>query len=391
MTGRHARGTIAPFLPVRRSMASFAAEPRELAATLASFRLCAVVGLAARVAFVVRGMRVDVPTVPLAGGIAALAAFALFSVWRLRQPWPVLPWEGVAHIGVDVAVLGWLLYWTGGAVNPFVSLLLIPTALAASALRLRHLVIVAGMSALTYLLLLRWHVPLPSLHVHEGSSDFSLHVLGMAVSFAISTLVLGYFIGRLARALRARREEVQHVRERALRDAGILAIATQAAGAAHELNTPLSTMQTLLAEMRREHPGGTIGEDVALLQSQVERCRESLRELVAVGKAQLADTRETTRLGDFVHDCLERFRLLRPEMEVALELDEQAAALALAVPYGLRHALITLLNTAADASEANGSVKLALTVQARADQLALQVRDQGAGTLPPEARGHTFV
>jgi two-component system sensor histidine kinase RegB len=112
---------------------------------------------------------------------------------------------------------------------------------------------------------------------------------------------------------------------------------------------------------------------------------------VAVGKAQLADTREVTRLDAFVHDCLERFRLLRPEMEVALELEEEAAALALAVPYGLRHALINLLNNAADASEANGSVTLALTVQARGDQLALQVRDQGAGTLPPEALGHTFV
>jgi two-component system sensor histidine kinase RegB len=372
-------------------MASFAAEPRELATALATFRLCAVAGQAVTVAYVVLGMRVDVPAAPLAGGIAALALFALFTVWRLREPWPVAPWEGVAHIAVDVAVLGWLLYWTGGAVNPFVTLLLIPTALAASALRLRHLAIVAGISALTYLLLLRWHVPLPSLHVHEGGNDFSLHVLGMAVSFAISTLMLGYFIGRLARALRARREEVQHVRERALRDAGILAIATQAAGAAHELNTPLSTMQTLLAEMRREHPQGAIGEDIALLQSQVERCRESLRELVAVGKAQLADTREATTLGDFVHDCLERFRLLRPEMEVALELDDHAASLALAVPYGLRHALINLLNNAADASEANGRANLELAVKTLGEQLALHVRDHGTGNLPSATLGHTFV
>lgn len=369
-----------------------AAEARELAAILAWLRLCAVAGQGLTVFVVARWIGADLMLPPLATGILMLASFAICALWRLRQPWPVGAAEVVAHIGVDTAVLGWLLYWSGGAANPFVSLLLMPTTLAASALPLRYVAAVAALSALTYLGLLQWHVALPTLHAHAGGGDFNLHVLGMAVSFAISTAMLGYFIGRLAQALRARREEVQRVRERALRDEGILAIATQAAGAAHELNTPLSTLHTLLTELRRTPRDVELAEDLALMQSQVQRCRETLRELVAVGKAQLADSRERTTLGEFVHGELDRFRLLRPEIEVALNLDDSEAKLPLALPLGLRHALLNLLNNAADASEANDADALQLAVQREGDVLVLRVRDHGRGldATARERLGHEF-
>jgi two-component system sensor histidine kinase RegB len=123
----------------------------------------------------------------------------------------------------------------------------------------------------------------------------------------------------------------------------------------------------------------------------VERCRESLRELVAVGKAQLADTRERVTLGGFVHSCLEHFRLLRPEIELGLELDDAAAALPLAIPYGLRHALTNLLNNAADASEANGQYRLDLAVKRDGGSLSLRVRDRGVGPAAQADLGHTFA
>ena len=131
----------------------------------------------------------------------------------------------------------------------------------------------SALAGTAYLILLVWHVPLPmAVESHHG---FELHVAGMAVNFLITAMLLGFFINRLARALRAQQVEVQRIRERALRDEGILAIATQAAGAAHEMNTPLSTMRTLLPELRHEHAGDLpLSEDLALLEGQVERCRD---------------------------------------------------------------------------------------------------------------------
>ena len=354
---------------------------RALAQTLAWLRVCAVAGQAATVLLVAHGLNLPIPEVPLFAGIAALGVFAAFAVWRLGRPWPVSPAEVVVHIAVDTLVLGWLLHLTGGARNPFVSLLLMPITLAAAALSLGQVGLVALFAVTAYAVLLAWYEPLPVLHLHSGD-EFDLHVIGMGVSFSISAALLGWFIGRLAGSLRDQQAQVQRIRERALRDAGILAIATQAAGAAHELNTPLSTMRTLLTELRREHPDGVLGEDLSLLDSQVERCRESLRELVAVGKTQLSDRTEHLSLGDFVAGCLDRFHLLRPEISLDRQVDEQAAALALSVPVGLRHAVLNLLNNAADASLSGDSDRLALDVRRVERSLEFRVRDFGPGPSP---------
>jgi two-component system sensor histidine kinase RegB len=139
-------------------------------------------------------------------------------------------------------------------------------------------------------------------------------------------------------------------------------------------------MCTLLPELRREHASDhALNEDLALLQGQVDRCRSILREMVAFGQAQLSQESQRLSMREFVHGCLERFQLLRPEAELTLSLDDATAALALRVRPGLRHALINLLNNAADASALNQSHAVALSVQRQQAWLELAVRDEGPG------------
>jgi two-component system sensor histidine kinase RegB len=353
---------------------------RELTWTLAWLRLSAVAGQALTVVVVAFWMRLPIPVGGLALGIGLLLVFAAAVFWRLRQPWPVTSLEAVAHIAVDIAALTWLLYLTGGATNPFVSLLVLPITLAAAALPLRHVAIVALLAAACYLVLIPWHVPLPMLHAHEGG-DFNLHILGMAINFVITAAALSFFVTRLARMLRARERDVQRDRERALRDEGILAIATQAAGAAHELNTPLSTMRTLLAELKREHADDRgLADDLELLAGQAERCRDILRELVALGTRQLAGTPQRMPLAAFVRDSESRFHLLRPEVDLSIRIEGDAEAREIEAEPSLRHALINLLSNAADASLAAGSARVELAVAANAAQVEFGVRDFGAGT-----------
>jgi len=353
---------------------------RELTWTLAWLRLCAVAGQALTVVVVAFWMQLPIPVGELALGIGLLLVFAVVIFWRLRQPWPVTSIEAVAHIAVDIAALTWLLYLTGGATNPFVSLLVLPITLAAAALPLRHVAIVALLAAACYLVLIPWHVPLPVLHAAAGG-DFNLHILGMAINFVITAAALSFFVTRLARMLRARERDVQRYRERALRDEGILAIATQAAGAAHELNTPLSTMRTLLAELKREHAGDRgLADDLELLAGQAERCRDILRELVALGTRQLAGTPQRMPLAAFVRDSESRFHLLRPEVDLSIRIESDAEAREIEAEPSLRHALINLLSNAADASLAAGSARVELAVAANAAQVEFGVRDFGAGT-----------
>ncbi|MEP6939196.1 MAG: sensor histidine kinase, partial [Rudaea sp.] len=209
--------------------------PRALAATLAWLRVCAVLGQVATVVLVDNVFGLAIPEQAILLGIGALAAFDAAVFWRLRRSWPVSEAEVVAHLAIDTGVLCYLLYLTGGATNPFVSLYVVPIALAAMALSPRYLACVVLLACAAYLVLLPWHVPLPALahDTHElagGDSGFNLHVAGMAVNFAIMAVLLGFFIWRLARELRTRAALAQRERERALRDEGILAIATQAAG-----------------------------------------------------------------------------------------------------------------------------------------------------------------
>ncbi|OOG62113.1 two-component sensor histidine kinase [Rhodanobacter sp. B04] len=356
--------------------------PFALTRTLAWLRLCAIAGQSVAVLVCAWWMQLDIPLLPLLLGIGLLAVFSVFAAWRLRLPWPMSEWETIGHIAADTLVLGYLLYFTGGASNPFITLLLVPIALSAAALSVRAILAVAALAGVAYLILLAWHVPLPMpMHGEDGAhGGFSLHVVGMGVNFVISALLLGFFINRLAHALRVQQLEVQRVRERALRDEGILAIATQAAGAAHELNTPLSTMRTLLPELRREHAGDvTLAEDLALLEGQVDRCRTILREMVAFGKAQLSQEPERLSVDQFIHGCLERFQLLRPEAELGLELDQPTALTVLRTPPGLRHALLNLLNNAADASASCDSNAVMLQVTREAGWLQLCVSDRGPG------------
>ncbi len=355
---------------------------RKLTETLAWLRLCAVAGQSLTVVIVVWVLHIEIAVMPLAVGISVLAAFAVFAFWRLRQPWPVPPIEAFGHIVVDIGVLTWLLYFSGGATNPFVSLLVMPIALAAAALPLFYVIAVALLASAGYLALVPWHVALPPLHTSDTGA-FNLHVAGSVANFVVTAAVLAYFIARLARALRQREADVQRERERTLRDEGILAIATQAAGTAHELNTPLSTIRTLLTELRREYADDhTLTDDLALLAGQADRCRDILRELVAVGSRQLADRPQQLALTRFVRDCEDQFRLLRPEIELRVVIEADADTREIEAAPNLRHALVNLLNNAADASLGAGKPEIELGVTAGAEQVEFSVRDYGRGSTP---------
>jgi two-component system sensor histidine kinase RegB len=354
--------------------------PFALTRTLAWLRICAIAGQSVAVLFCAWWLQLQIPLLPLLVGIGLLGVFAVFAAWRLSQPWPMREWETVGHIAADMLVLGYLLYFTGGAGNPFITLLLVPIALTAAALSARALLTVSALAAVVYVILLNWHITLPVPMHDDSHGGMTLNDAGTGVNLMISALLLGFFINRLSHALHLQQTEVQRVRERALRDEGIMAIATQAAGAAHELNTPLSTMLTLLPELRRDYAQDhLLSEDLLLLQDQVNRCRTILREMVAFGKAQLSQEPERLTVAQFIHGCLERFQLLRPEADVSLVLDDNTARTVLRTPPGLRHALLNLLNNAADASASRSSQVVALIVVREGSWLQLCVRDEGPG------------
>jgi two-component system sensor histidine kinase RegB len=195
----------------------------------------------------------------------------------------------------------------------------------------------------------------------------------MLVAFAVSAAFIVYFMQRVQHALKARDAELETARK-------LAALTTLAAGAAHELSTPLGTIALASKELERAlaklspPPEGPL-EDARLVRAQVERCRAILQGMSA-GSGELAGgpvTRFPVQawLLDAVAELTERARVVVPEA-AGLEVVGPRAA--------LTQALRNLVKNALEASPAPAEVRL--SARREASLVVVEVADRGAG-LPP--------
>lgn len=147
-----------------------------------------------------------------------------------------------------------LLYYSGGSTNPFVSYYLVPLTIAAATLPWIYSMVLSGLALTGYTLLLIWYHPLHLQAVQHEAMLINLHLFGMWLNFALSAAFITFFVVKMSEALRWQAHMQAERREESMRDQQLLAVATQAAGAAHELGTPLATMSVLLNELRQERP-----------------------------------------------------------------------------------------------------------------------------------------
>ena len=188
------------------------------------------------------------------------------------------------HLFSDVLILAALLYFTGGSTNPFVSLFLLPLTLAAAALPGRYTWAIATAAVICYSFLMVWYFPIP----HQHGINFNLHVLGMWFGFVLSAILISYFAVKMSATLRERDRALALARENALRDERLVSLGTLAAGAAHELGTPLATMAVLAKDLESECAGRPgVAEPFQVLRGQIARCKDILSQLaVSAGQAR---------------------------------------------------------------------------------------------------------
>lgn len=305
-------------------------------------------------------------------GLIALAFLALGL--RSRRLAPVSPWELFAYLQFDVLALAVLLYFGGGASNPFISLLLLPLIIAAALLPASQVWAMAGTTVAVYTALMFHYLPLPGMLSGHGPG-FHAHLWGMWLVFVISALLIAGFVARLAATLRNRDREVARLREKALRDEQILALGTFAAGAAHELGTPLSTIAVLARELEREHDEDpSLCADLRTLRQQVEACKSILGDLLR--SADLAADREATQPVDaLLERTRSRWQLLRPRVPLRVHCAGPSPSPTVAAPQTIGQTLISLLNNAADACP--DGVDLAGRWDAR--RVVIEIRDRGPG------------
>jgi len=325
------------------------------------------------VAAVLAGLQL--PVAPIAAILAIMAAYTGLCEWRLRQEWPVTEQEFTLHLLADVAVHSSLLFLSGGPNNPFVYYLLVPLSISAATLPSRYTWAMALACNGSYTALLFWHRPLEIFQVSHHGGAPNLHLLGMWINFLFSTLLITWFVVQMASALRRRERLLDELRDDERQSEQLLAVATLAAGTAHELGTPLATIALLAEDLRSDYgEDPRLRDDLALLQGQVAQCKGILQKLA--GAAEPTTSRDLIRpIAALMQDALAHWQLLRPEVSYEYHSGIDLPGPPVGGGIYLEQAVINLLNNAADACPDDIRVRLE-----QADgRVRLLIDDHGPG------------
>ena len=281
----------------------------------------------------------------------------------------------------DIAVLTALLMITGGPSNPFTVSYLVYITLAAVTLNARWAWGAAVTSMAGYGLL--FVTPLRTLanpHAAHGGMDPALsHQIGMGVAFVAGAVLTAAFVTRIRLALESRERALAEARRAAAQQERLASLTTLAAGAAHELATPLSAIAVASRELELAAASAgvpaEISEDARLIRSQVDRCREILDQMSGRADDSVVHSARTLPPTRVVEAALATFPA--PDRErVVLAMDDRLPNVQVPLEAATR-ALRTLVKNAFEASADHAPVHL--RVEADSGQVRFRIRDNGVG------------
>jgi two-component system sensor histidine kinase RegB len=281
---------------------------------------------------------------------------------------------------VDTVILTAMLYFSGGANNPFSVFFIAQVALAAILIGERWTWILALLSSIFYGALFFFFVEIPVLSSHSGHGghSFSIHLQGMWLAFAILAATQAFFFTKIVRALKEREMELRELSIRAERSERLASVTALAANAAHELNTPLSSIKLTAGEIveKLNKISGVDGakSDAALILSEVTRCGSILSKLRQEAGDIEGQIKEEIPLEVIGMDLKKRFYGKGAER---IQIDESALNLSLRAPKRpLSEALGALVKNGLEAAP-TGIVKIFAKRDKRTQEIS--VKDSGPG------------
>ena len=281
----------------------------------------------------------------------------------------------------DIAILTALMVLTGGPSNPFTISYLVYITLAAVTLNAWWAWAAAATSMAGYGVL--FITPLRAMvdpHAgHDAMGAGLSHQVGMGVAFVAAALLTASFVTRIRLALEDRERALADARRTAAQQERLASLTTLAAGAAHELATPLSVIAVAARELDLAASAASvpaeIAEDARLIRGQVERCREILDQMSGRADASVAHQAQTLAAAGVVAATLDTFGPGDRE-RVRLTLDPDAPPVRVPLEAAAR-ALRTLVKNALEASPDGAAVHL--QVGPEQGQVLFQVVDHGTG------------
>ena len=328
--------------------------------------------------------------------LATVVLSIILGYWRLRASWVMSNGELFCHLLVDVVFLFILLLNTGGVTNPLISYLLVLLAVTATLLPRAFVNSFAVGSILIYTFFLILDLQADhSPSALDQEIAFQLHLVGMWVIFLVSAILISVFITRMASAIKDRELNLAQARETEMRNEQLVAIGTLAAGTAHALGTPLSTMAVLLTELDKQDGeqlrSDETKEDISILKQQVTRCKDSLTQLTRYYNKEHPEQEERVALPHFVSDIRDYITNIHPSAAITFDVEVDDDTEVDSNP-SLKHAVINIIENGIKAARTRVDVNFKV-VSEDYPHVEIAVNDDGPG-IPSEVMenmGEPFI
>jgi two-component system sensor histidine kinase RegB len=287
---------------------------------------------------------------------------------------------------LDTLCLTAVLMLTGGPNNPFTLLYLVHITLSATILNQRQTWALGALACLCFALLFWAYRPIAALEMHHPGTGFNLHLTGMWVGFAVASLLVTMFSGRISELLREREKSLLHMQEELARKDRLASLVTLAAGAAHELSTPLSTIAVVAKELERYATetvrDSAVAEDSRLVRTEVDRCRRILQRMSIEGAEPAGEPLESVTIGVLL-DAVGASFSTAAGLRIAASNEDKPAILK--IPrHAVEQAIVALVKNGIEASPAGAPVNL--SVERSRDLVRFTVKDGGTGMSPDSLR-----
>ncbi len=324
----------------------------------------------------------------------ALTALAMFSAasnvllhtWMRAAEREVRPGTIGAVLIMDTLLLTAILSVSGGPSNPFSALYLVYVTLAALALGIGWASALVVIAAASYMLLF-FVGPLAGAGMAMEDSrpgpepqSFAMHLQAMWLALTVTASLIAFLVARLQRALRERDERLAQVWFVPARSDKLASLTTLAAGAAHELGTPLATIAVASKDLERALKAGAapspLADDARLIREEVERCRWIVEQMSGRSGETMGEALEVIVVDDLEKRIREK--AAQPE-RLIVEVDPNVPR-RLNVPVrGLLQSLGNLIANALEASAHSADARVVVGIRSIADGCRFDVTDHGPG------------
>ena len=274
---------------------------------------------------------------------------------------------------LDIIQLSFLLFLTGGIVNPFSIFLLIPSIFASTSLNLKINILLIILTIISVIFITFFHEELPPPLNNYIINKYYYYSIPIALIVAL--IFLNYFAITFGKESRVRKDALDKIQEVISKEHELVSLGTQAAAAAHSLGTPLSTIKIISHELFDQLKNNkNFGKDVELLVSQVNRCNEILKKLTLNPTIEDDFIDKDISLYDYVKEIVSSFEEIS-EKSFYIDIEQNTNSFdikkSVEIVYGIRN----FLGNANKFAKSN----IFIAIKSDSETSELTIEDDGPG------------